>query len=340
MKKVLSRALLFLVLSSVAAEAQDVERFRQFAEVGVFDFEVSADEANEIVRAGIASEDPEIVDLTIRAIGVFSARANWHNIPGVDVEQVELPDRSFSEIGGLKQFLIDYYHKHHAASGYHEASVMLNSMDEVEESEIARDQQERLDQAREDGDWATANSVMIEIFETVAPLVRNEPSWPRVPGILCDYWPGDVDVLNFIWQIDAVDISEFNTAGTLVMLNWGEFKTPDAHAFRMDKLRSAIHSLDEDAFFDAKFAIEGLALAPEREALPLIIEAGLREPMVRSEALLALDRCGDADLAAHRDAIQLLISTRRIEYLEDAEVAAVRRLEALFEIDGPAGLPD
>ena len=85
---------------------------------------------------------------------------------------------------------------------------------------------------------------------------------------------------------------------------------------------AAVHSPDEDAVFDAKFAIEGLALAPEREAL------------------LALDRFGDADLAAHRDAIQLLISTRRIEYLEDDEVAAIRRLEALFEIDGPAGLPD
>ena len=65
MKNVLSRALLFLALSSVAAEAQDVERFRQFAEVGVFDFEVSADQANEMVRAGIVSDDPEIVDLTI-----------------------------------------------------------------------------------------------------------------------------------------------------------------------------------------------------------------------------------------------------------------------------------
>ena len=113
--------------------------------------------------------------------------------------------------------------------------------------------------------------------------------------------------MNFIWQIDAVDISEFNTAGTLVMLNWGEFTTPDANAFRMEKLRSATHSPDENAFIDAKFAIEGLALGLEKEAVPLIIEAGLRQAMVRNEALLALDRFGDADLAAHGDAIQLLI---------------------------------
>ena len=173
MKKVLSRALLFLALPSVAAQARDVERFRQFAEVGVFDAELSAHEANATIRAGMLSGDPEVVDLTIRAIGDFSSRANWDRIPGSDFAQSDLPARSFSDIERLKQFLVDYYHKHHTMSGYNRSSVALNLMDEIEESQEAQALQEKLDRARKEGDQSTAQSIMIEMSESLTPLVRS-----------------------------------------------------------------------------------------------------------------------------------------------------------------------
>ena len=331
MKKVLLRLLLFLALPSVAAQAQDAERFRQFAEVGVFDAELSTHEANATIRAGMLSGDPEVVDLTIRAIGDFSSRSSWDKISGSDFTQSDLPARSFSDIEGLKPFLVDYYHKHHAMSGYNQSSVALNLMDEIEESQEAQALQEKLDQARKQGDESTAQSMMIEISEYVAPLVMSQPSWTMIPQILCSYWPGDVDVLKFLWRIEGVDLSAHRTAGTLAMLNLGRFTTPDANAFRIDALRSAIHSPDENAFIDAKFAVEGLALDPAPETLPIIIEAGLRQPLVRGEVLLALNSFGDEDLVAHRDAIQSLVSSHRPVSPGDTEVAALRRLGSLFE---------
>ena len=339
MHKLRVAAYLCSAFLGIAAQAQDLESFQQFAEVGVFDLELSADEANEIVRAGMVSEDPEIVELTIRAIGNLSWRPNLDKIFGVDSAPTGLPARSFSEVEGLKQFLIGHFLEEFENSNYSDDSVFLDFVHGEDSGELSAGLQ-RLGEAVAEGDPATVQSIRKEIFEEVWQSYRSIPAWPMIPGILCEYWPGDVDVLQIIWQIEEVDLSQQPLARTLTLLNEGRFTSPDANAFRMDKLRSAIHSPDENAFFDAKFAIEGLALGPEKEALPLIIEAGLRQPMVRNEALLALDRFADADLAAHGDTIQLLISTRRIEYLEDPEVAAIRRLEALFEIDGPAAVPD
>lgn len=71
-----------------------------FANVGVLDPDVSNAEANELVLRGIASSHPRIVELAVRGMGEEAFRRSMHEA---------VVARTFSQVAGLKEFLIGYW---------------------------------------------------------------------------------------------------------------------------------------------------------------------------------------------------------------------------------------
>ena len=98
---------------AAGACAQDVADYRYFKDHGILDPRVSDETANALVREGIASEDPVVLDLTIRALGY--AMLLVHDLP---TPYDSLPERSFAAVPGLKPLLIGYWREHHQRSGY------------------------------------------------------------------------------------------------------------------------------------------------------------------------------------------------------------------------------
>ena len=81
MRKTKQCAFAFATLGfAVVASAQDVDRYRYFRDEGIFDQGVSNETAYAIVRDGVASSDPAIVDLTIKALGLLAATVT-HGLP-------------------------------------------------------------------------------------------------------------------------------------------------------------------------------------------------------------------------------------------------------------------
>ena len=100
------------------------------------------------------------------------------------------------------------------------------------------------------------------------------PAWQFVPGILAVYFPNALEVHDFIWEIH----DPTNPIPTLRLLNAGGFKTPEATAYRIQKLNIAniqrsSHGRDAGIAFEAKrHAAKGLALYQTDEGLQELVK--------------------------------------------------------------------
>ena len=100
------------------------------------------------------------------------------------------------------------------------------------------------------------------------------PAWQFVPTILAVYFPNTLEVHDFIWEIH----DPTNPIPTLRLLNSGGFKTPEATAYRIQKLNTAniqfsSHGRDAGIAFEAKrHAAKGLALYQSDEGLQELVK--------------------------------------------------------------------
>lgn len=132
-----------------------------YFEERLHDSEIGIDEANLIVMETLTNGDAESVARVVYAMGFlagakFAEEQRWWG-------SVDVPERRFHEVPGLKEFLFEYWRAGVRRDGFlHRVPQTLDEQTE----------------------WRT-----------------TLPPWEAVPGILVTYYPGDSDVYDFIWEI-------------------------------------------------------------------------------------------------------------------------------------------
>ncbi len=295
----MKKAALFLALMvSAAASAADVEHHRKFLLEGIYDATLPNGDAYAIVREGIKSGNSEVVYLTVAALGVVAAHQYAAN-SGYELQtgRGKQPQWDFSEVPGLKEFLIGHWREQHARSGYHAFG------------------QERL-----------------EGIDPVTFLEQPPPSyaWKMVPSILCRFYPQDSEVHDLVWEIYETEATPRRTQ-TLAWLNDCRFKTHEADAYRMSVL---VESQDEeDVFAEVGLAVRGLALSRRAEALPLMIDAWLKHPIAGPEIVAAISSYPDDQLAPHTEQLGQLVGDYPSNLASEATLRALHRLQRLAGIE-------
>ena len=323
MKRVLLFALAILVFGGVFAEYEEDEqmavyrhvmKFKYFGEEGVYLDSVSNEAANAMVAEGIASDDPVIREMTLSALAGMARHARG-SLPG---PFGSLPTRNFSEVRGLKRFLITEWHDWHAKTGYNLDAAQAQ----------AAEHRQRLS---EDGEGRVA---VLTIEELRAEMSTSPAAWTLIPEILCVYWPGDRQVLELLWAYRDADLSPNAPYRVLDWLIGGAFATPEADAYRMETLRYALSSPDDSQAGTVALAVVGLALSKPEQALPLILKAADKYPDAAAHVLLAVSEYPPETLVAHAHAVESLLDSVKIDRPMGADVEAHKRLESMLQ-----GLP-
>lgn len=211
---------------AMTTSAQDVELFRHFQDAGVHDPGVSAAAANALVSEGIASGNPQVIDMTIRGLGDLSARL----ADKLPTEYGEYPVCAFAEVSGLKQFLIDHWHTQHRNTGYHalEAAVRELGGRLVDGSTLDLSAADLGLEESPDGS-VDPTAIFAKFRERVSP-------WGSIPQTLAVYWSGDADVEQFLYDMQDADQAATKTLTTLGLLNTGKFASDRANMFREQHL--------------------------------------------------------------------------------------------------------
>ena len=301
---------LMVLWASGAALAQDANRFSDFHDQGIFDEAMPNEAANALVAEGIASDEPAVVEMTIRALGAYAPYVA-HNAPRGPNGRA-LPRRTFHEVDGLKAFLMAYWDREYASHGYNfhaEASVSVGEAPSVtapsvdsEPPDVEKEFKEALaslatELGVEDPEKASFEEVMLAYAKTL-------PAWQMIPQVLCTVWSKDGEVLQFIWDFDAKDRSPNVSLTTLSLLNLGRFDTEAADAFRLQAL-SRLGG--RDGHVATLFAAEGLALAKRPEALAPLIAAAIEHPSAINEVLMTLAGYSEEELAPHAAELSKLL---------------------------------
>ena len=271
-------AILLALGIAMSASAQDINRFRYFEEHGVMDPQISAEAANSLVREGIASESPKIIDSTIRGLGNL-APVLAHDLPHA---YGKLPTRTFQTVPGLKQFLIEHWRRQHANVGGSTSEALRDSLGFHLYDGILVAPPSLADWGLEVADGGEA----VDPEALFNELSRRIPSWLMIPQILSVYWPGDSVVEQFLYDMRDTDRASNVALTTLGLLNTGKFTSEAANAFRISLLENP--GTDVGASAAVARAAEGLALSRPAAALPALIEAGVKNPAARSAILVAV----------------------------------------------------
>ena len=320
--------LTFAFCVSHSTVAEDSDLFGRFDEVGVLNPALSDQTVRSKIRAGVASQDPEVIDSTIRSLGMAASRVAHADL----LSGPPPPSRSFAEVDGLKEFLISHWHEQYERSGYDPSASLLKEMDRPDD--VGDQLNEDLWSARERGDHEAAQAIMGEISSRAAEIVFSRPAWPMIPQILCVYWPGDTDVERLLWYIDAHDQGSNPSLQVLGLLNTGGFDTPRANAYRISQIQSAAYSDEEGAQVPIRFAAEGLLFSPVSGAVPLLVDAGLRHYLARGEVLRALAAYPDDELLQHADGLRSLLQLGVPSEITGDGSQAHERLSRLLRVQG------
>ncbi len=304
------------------ALAQNVEEYRAFYDIGIYDQSVSNAAANALVETGIASENLEVVDLTLRAMSELAV----FKISGFPHPSDPLPERTFNEIPGLKAYLIETYFRELGRTGSNSMEASLKSIEAV---------QDRVENHPE---------LMAELFphkersfaQGLHSYIRFtddlRPVWPTIPKILCAFWAGELQVHDFIWEAHAIDRSPDITFTTLARLNDCRFTTYEANSFRMSQLQLVQGDDKPGASATVMIASDGLALSNPPEALTLLVQAGVERPQAWDHVVGALVGYSDEQLDAHAETLGRLVRNKGSLVPNDPELApAIDRLRARYE---------
>ncbi len=304
--KIIKICVLIYVLGiSLSASALDVDRYKDFWKQGVLDSSVSNHTANEIVLAGITSNDEEIVNWTIKALANLSAIiANDYLISPYG----PAPSRSFPEVPGLKEFLIDHWKQQHAENGYNNSDSLYQS------TEWKNDEEKDL-----------PPDILWELIQ------ERAIGWPSIPQILCVFWPSDADVHQLLWYFQDTDMSSTLHVETLKLLNTGKFVTPEADAFRISHI-SGQTGVKFDTYIAVGEAAEGLALNRPIDALPHLITAGKEHLLAKDQVLVALSGYAEDQLMPYADDIKTMIGSGKPMWPTDAVSEAYDRLNMFTDL--------
>lgn len=312
MEATTNKTALFLALAiSLGAFAADLETHRKFLLEGIYDSTLPDEVAYDIVREGIESNNPEITYLTVAALSVANTYQRFAEFGMVDwalsvAGRGMPPQRDFSRVPGIKDFLIAYWRDQHARSGYaadYDASVERRDM----KSELTQPGRE---------------------------------VWKATPSLLCRYFPGDSEVQDLLWEILETERATAPYSLRSMMLDWlngGRFMTPEADAYRVRVIEAETEW--EIAHAHASSAVKGLALSRRPEALPTIIGAAQRYRLAEPEVFAALALYPDDQLMPHVEEIKALVSrgeTYHEEFGKEATIRAMSRLRALWNPDSYA----
>ena len=302
-------ALTLMIAIVAGASAQNVQDYRYFKNEGIFDPGVSDATASMLVRKGIASADPVILDLTIRALGGYA----MHVINDLPTPYGSPRERSFSDVPELKMFLIAHWREQHQRSG----NNMLGAM----QLGLGVEGTEGFDGVTVEGLGLPEDASPDDILDAAA---ARTPAWLMVLNVLCALYPGDGDVLELVWEVNNTDVSPNMTLGTLRVLNIGRFATPEANAFRIDRLTTprGDHS-DPTA---VAFAVEGLALSRPLEAIPHLISAALEHRSARGKILIVLAGYDDDALKPFASDVASLLAQTNVRRPMGAVFEAASRL--------------
>ena len=296
--------MIYVLGISLSASALDVDRYKDFWKKGVLDASVSNHTANEIVLAGITSNDAEIVNWTIKALAQpATIIANDHRRSPYG----PVPSRSFPEVPGLKEFLIDHWMKQHAENGYNNGDSLGQSIE------------------LKDGENDLPPDILWE------EIAERMIGWPSIPQILCVFWPGDADVHQLLWYIQDTDMSSTRYMATLRLLNIGKFVTPEADAFRISHL-SGPTSVKFDSYISVGRAAGGLALNRPIDALPHLITAGKEHLLAKDQVLVALSGYAEDQLMPYADDLKTMIGSGKPMYPTDAVSEAYDRLKMFTDL--------
>ena len=321
-----------LFVASTAVASEDLDRYSYFQDQGVFKIDVSNEAANALVAEGIASDNPVIVDMTIRALGDYASRVA-HNLPNL---HGRLPERTFHDVPGLKDFLIDRWRTEHANSGYDAVGAIRAATEEVWRSSTTPDTSTHGDDRARAAIAGLAAALGFDDPQDASPdevflaLRNRRPSWKRIPGLLCALWPNDPDVLRLIWDYRATDQSPTIDLTVLGLMNTGRFATPAVDEFRLTQLA---RPGDEHASVAKMFAAKGLRISRPREALPLLITAALEHPERSDDILPTIAAYTDQQLAPYSTDLAPLLSRRTRDPM-GAAAEAMDRLRAVVQQAG------
>ncbi|MCY3840993.1 MAG: hypothetical protein OXH09_20510 [Gammaproteobacteria bacterium] len=123
-------------------------------------------------------------------------------------------------------------------------------------------------------------------------IVESSPDWLIVPHILANAFPQDEDVHQLIWEMHAY--LEGDAARTLVLLNAGRFRTPEADQLRMD-------SLAADDGLTLRHAADGIAMSKPEGGLDALGSAVRRDPANAHFLIDAIVSYGPAAIPLIRD---------------------------------------
>ena len=231
--------------------------YQEFASVGMFDLELSNEDVNRLIAQGIAADNPRIVELTIRAMGAHAVSQNFEE------RHLSLPVRTFATIPGLKHYLIGHWRDKIAQEG-----LVRKMPPPAGESSVP-----------------SAANPWVEIVE-------SSPDWLIVPHILANAFPQDGDVHQLIWEMHAY--LEGDAARTLVLLNAGRFRTPEADRLRMD-------SLAADDGLTLRHAADGIAMSKPTGGLDALGSAVRKDPANAHFLIDAIVSYGPAAIPLIRD---------------------------------------
>lgn len=313
------------LLVAAAVSAQETDRLRHFEEHGVMDPQVSSETANSLVRAGIESGDPEVVDLAIRGLGNLAA-VLAHDLPHV---YAELPTRTFHGVPGLKRFLMEHW--------LEQLDQARGSAFEATNESLGCDSPDGITvTCPSPGEWGLEvndSGDAVDPEALIRELSKRMPSWPMIPQILSVYWPGDPEVEQFLYQMRDTDRTPNVTLTTLSLLNVGKFTSEVANAFRMSQLEDPYTGdMEVGASPAVILAVDGLALSRPVESLSALIEAGVKYPAARGAALVAVAGYGEDLLQRHGRQIGRLVRSGAGAARTDAEAEAYDRLVGLLEV--------
>ena len=235
-----------------------------------------------------------IVNMTIKALGSLAIKVSYE-LPS---PHGPIPPRSFPEVPGLKEFLIEHSKQQHEKNGYNIEQAIRRSQGMEDDSDRGGIAAADMD-LKEDSD--------LDPGASMATFEKRLPAWVLIPEILCTFWPGDSDVQQLLWIFQDKDLSSNNQMRTLLLLNVGKFATPEADAFRISQLASP--SGDPVASVGVMIAVAGLELAmnPPIDALPHLITAGIEHPMALLSVWVVVAGYDDNQLAPYTQELQSLL---------------------------------
>ncbi len=307
MKTIKYCVLLYVLGFALTASAQDIDRYEDFWKQGVLDIRVSNQTANDIVLAGITSNNADVVNLTIKAMGHLITTRGL-NIP---IPYGPVPMRAFQKVPGLKEFLINHWMEQYESHGYIQESLEGGHPDLMAYAE-------------------EADLNGIALFEEIE---KRTIGWTRIPVILCTWWPGDSDVHELLWYRQETEPDMYEA--TLYLLNVGNFITPEADAFRIRHLSWPSDS-DDGVFVAVGDAAVGLAMNHPIEALPHLIAAGEEHPWAIESIWVALSSYDDDKLVPYAEDIQAMLVSGKPTYATKAVSVAYDRLNMFTELTLPA----